>query len=401
MRPPRLPHAHDVLALLATGTTHWLEIAPSARGELRRWKRYARSTPDPVLRGHALGKLSSEALNPEAAAFFAVLAPRASRRALIRLIVAYQAMYDYLDAVNEPPDAAPLRNGLWLHRVLAHTIRPAAVPTDYYAHHPQREDGGYLETLKDVCSDILRGLPSISAVDQTLDDAAKRCGEAQARNHAITVEGRSQLIHWSQTQAPHSSGYLWWELAAAGISCLAIHALFAAAATPATTRREAQRVQEAYFPPICAISALLDSLIDLPHDAGTANHSFAAHYSSGEGAAERYAAIIAAAEERLRGLRCAVRHRIILAGIVGYYLSAPEATGSFAQLASARAIDASGPMTRPILALMRIRWRGHNAALSRTRPAIALHLNKPDRLPDFFRPPNIRRPAYHARRGGV
>lgn len=359
-----LSHTRDTLALVATGATHWLNIAPGARSELRHWKRIARSTPDPVLRVHALQKLTSEALNPEAAAFFAILAPRPNRRVLVRLIVAYQVLYDYLDAVNEPRDAAPLRNGLQLHLALTHAIHPTAAPTDYYADNPQHDDGGYLDTLKNTCCETLTSLPSTLTLNPTLDTAAKRCGEAQARNHAITVEGSGQLARWSQRQAPHS-GYLWWELAAAGISCLAIHALFAAAATPSITASEAQRVQDAYFPPVCAISALLDSLIDLPHDAGTANHSFAAHYSSSELAAVRYAAIITDAEQKLRTLRGARRHRIILAGITGYYLSASEATSSFAQPATLRAIDASGSMIQPILALMRIRRRGHSAALSR------------------------------------
>jgi tetraprenyl-beta-curcumene synthase len=365
MKSLRISNLHDTFALLAAGMTHWLEIAPSARGELHRWRRYARSTPDPTLRRHALDKLWSEALNPEAAAFFAILAPRANRRGLIRLIVAYQVMYDYLDAVNELPAVAPLRSGLQLHRILAHTVRPVVGPVDYYAHHPQHEDGGYLETLEGACRDTLTHLPSIATVNQLLDNAAQRCGEAQARNHAITVEGRGQMIRWSREQAPRG-GYLWWELAAAGISCLAIHALFAAAATPRMTSSEAQLIDAAYYPPVCAISALLDSLIDLPRDAGTTNHSFVAHYASSELAAERYAAIIDSAGGLLSRLHLSRRHRIILAGITGYYLSAPEAATDFARPATARAIDVSGPMIRPILALMRIRRHGHRAALSRT-----------------------------------
>ncbi len=364
MKSLRLSPTRDTLALVATGATHWLKIAPEARRELRHWKRNARSTPNPVLRVHALQKLTNEALNPEAAAFFAILAPRSNHRELVRLIVAYQVLYDYLDAVNEPRNAAPLRNGLQLHHALTHAIRPPATPTDHYADNPQHDDGGYLDTLKRTSHNTLTSLPSTLKLNPMLDTAAKRCGEAQARNHAIILDGHGQLARWSQKQAPHS-GYLWWELAAAGISCLAIHALFAAAATPSITANEAQRILDAYFPPVCAISALLDSLIDLPHDTGTANHSFAAHYSSSELAAGRYAAIITDAEQKLRKLHGARRHRIILAGITGYYLSAPEATASFAQLTTVRAIDASGSMIQPILMLMRIRRRGHSAALSR------------------------------------
>lgn len=351
-------HVHDVVELLAAGAVHWLTITPRARRELLHWKRRARSVSDAVLREHAVHKLTDEALNPEAAAFFAVLAPRAGRRVLIRLIVAFQIVYDYLDAANEPSAAAPLRNGLQLHLALTHSIRPGAARTDYYAHHPHKLDGGYVETLRDTCHAILGSLPASATVEESLALAVTRCGEAQAHNHATAAEGHEQLIDWSERQAG-GGGYQWWELAAAGISCLGIHALFAAAATPAMTQAEAWRVDEAYFPPVCAISALLDSLIDLPHDAGTTNHSFAGHYRTSEFAAERYTAIILVARERLDRLRHARRHRVLLAGIAGYYLSAPEASTSFAQPTTIGATGAAGPVIRPILAVMRVRRRIH------------------------------------------
>jgi tetraprenyl-beta-curcumene synthase len=386
MKPLRIPNPRDALALLTTGIAYWLTIAPTARSELRRWKRYARKIPDPVLRGHALEKLSNEALNPEAAAFFAVLAPKTSRPRLIRLIVAYQAMYDYLDAVNEEPAFSPLRDGLQLHRALLDTVQSRQTSTDYYTHHPQHDDGGYLNALANTCRDALDAFPSTAAVTPALIAAAKRCGEAQARNHAVPVEDYDQLIRWSEKQAP-GSGYLWWELAAAGISCLAIHALFAAAATPKTTPREAQRIDGAYFPAVCAISALLDSLIDLPHDAYTANHSFAAHYTSSGHAAKRYAAIIADAEEQLGGLRHSRRHRIILAGITGYYLSAPEANGDFAHPVTVSAIGAARPMIWLILAIMRVRRWGHNVALSQEEtPLLRCKRIDMDQVPGLFPP---------------
>jgi tetraprenyl-beta-curcumene synthase len=367
MKPLRIPNPRDVLALLTTGITYWLTIAPIARSELRRWKLYAQSIPDPALRRHALEKLSSEALNPEAAAFFAVLAPKTSRSRLVRLIVAYQAMYDYLDAVNEASTFSPLQDGLQLHRALLDTMKPKRISTNYYAYHPLSDDGGYLNALVSECRDVLATLPSKVALTTALIAAAERCGEAQARNHAVLINGHDQLVHWSETQM--SRGYLWWEFVAAGISCLVIHALFAAAATPKTTPQEAERVDTAYFPPVCAISAMLDSLIDLPHDAGTTNHSFAGHYNSSDHAAERYAAIIADADKRLAGLRHARRHRIILTGITGYYLSAPEARNTFARTVTSRAIRAANPVIWPILVIMRVRRLKHAAALSRRNSA--------------------------------
>lgn len=344
-----------MVALLSTGIIYWLWIYPRARRELRYWKRHACTIPDPTLRAQALQKLTEEHLNPEAAAFFAVLGPQRHRAQLVRLMVAYQIMYDYLDAINEQSDSASLQNGLQLHNALAHAVSPCQCSTRYYHHHPQREDGGYLDTLIQTCREILQTFPSTFVITPLLIRAASRCGEAQSRNHAVLTEGKAQLADWSAAQAPES-GYLWWELAAAGISCLSLHALFAAAAASKTTVEEAEKIDMAYFPPICAISALLDSLIDHPHDHGTTNHSFTNHYSSSVLAADRFVAITTEASTRARSLSHSRRHKVILAGIASFYLSAPEAMTEFAQPVTVRIIDSLGLITTPILVVMRS-WR--------------------------------------------
>jgi tetraprenyl-beta-curcumene synthase len=185
--------------------------------------------------------------------------------------------------------------------------------------------------------------------------AAERRGEAQSRNHAVLVEGSEQLIEWAAGQQD-TGEYLWWELAAAGISCLALHALFAAAAG-ATTLAEAERIDSAYYPPICAISALLDSLVDLGDDAGGTNHSFVGHYPTSNLTSERFAAITSEARLLSSVLRHHRRHAVILAGIASFYLSAPGARTEHARPAARRTLACLGPSSVPILAVMRLRRR--------------------------------------------
>jgi len=361
MKSTHISHARDILALLNAGTTYWLKVYPRARREMRHWERYARGIPDLTLRAHALQKLTEERLNPEAAAFFAILGPRRHRTRLVRLMVAYQIMYDYLDAINEQLDSAHLKNGLRLHSALTHAVNPRQCSTDYYLHHPHRNDGGYLDTLIQTCRKTLQTLPSASVIAPLLLRAADRCGEAQSRNHAVLIEGEAQLANWSTGEAP-VSGYLWWELAAAGISCLSLHALFAAAAVSKTTLDEAEHIDTAYFPPVCAISALLDSLIDYPHDDGTTNHSFAKYYNSSVLAAERFVAITTEAGTLMCKLRRSRRHKIILTGIASFYLSAPEAMTKFAQPVAVRVISSLGRGATPILAVMRLRRKAWHSA---------------------------------------
>ncbi len=353
MRRTRLSIAREVAEGVIAGVTYLLTIYPLVRLELRRWQRQARAIHDATLRERAIHKLTDERLNPEAAAFMAVLAPLRHRPALVRLMVDFQIAYDYLDAINEQPATSSLGNGIQLHRALSDAVSARPPRTDYYRHHPQRDDGGYLADLVAGCRVALSSLPSSAAIEPVLVRAAERCGEGQAHNHAALVEGERQLIAWTESLAdPH--GYLWWELAAAGISCLALHALFAAAACPCTPA-EAERVDAAYFPSVCALSALLDSLIDRADDAEGTNHSFVGHYRTPELTALRFAAIAGEARECSRPLAGRARHAIILAGIASFYLSAPEAHSEPARAAGARTLERLGPVTTPILAVMR--WR--------------------------------------------
>jgi tetraprenyl-beta-curcumene synthase len=341
--------------LLAAGVVYWLTIYPRARREIGRCRRRALQIPDAALRAAAVDKLTRERLNPEAAAFFAILAPRRGRPTLVRLMVDFQIAYDYLDAINEQPDTAPARNGLQLHRALSDAVSSQPAHADYYLHSPHKDDGGYLVDLVRACQQALLALPSARVIEPVLIRAAERCGQAQARNHAVLVEGEAQLIDW--TAALNDTGeYLWWELAAAGISCLALHALFAAAAC-STTLEQAERVDRAYFPSVCAISALLDSLVDFPHDVGSTNHSFVGHYHSSAVAARRFAAITSEARSLSSALADHRRHMLTLAGIASFYLSAPEAHTEFAQPVATRTLDCLGPSSAPILAVMRSRRR--------------------------------------------
>lgn len=354
----------DALALLRVGLVYWLRIYPHVRRELADWEHRARRIPDPVLQHQALGKLTGERLNPEAAALFAVLAPRAQRRRVVSLIVAYQVLYDYLDAVNEDAEGAELRNGLQLHRALIEAVAPDLPMSDYYLHHHRRRDGDYVRALTEACRRIVPTLPSVTQSAGALAHATERCGRAQSHNHAIPAWGESQLIAWSVAQAADRSDYLWWELAAGGISCLGIHALLASAADPQGAAKDAAQLDAAYFPPICAISALLDSLTDYHADAGTSNHSFIAHYRDSAHAAERLVAITADAARRIKGLRHGRRHAVILAGITSYYLSSPSARAGFAAPVAEALIRSGGSLATPMRAAMRARRFLHAAGHS-------------------------------------
>jgi tetraprenyl-beta-curcumene synthase len=328
-------------------------IYPQVRQELRKWERQAHAIPDPVLRAQALQKLGAERMNPEAAAFFAVLAPRLTRARVVRLIVAFQLLYDYLDAVNET--GTHLANGLLLHRALFDVVQPESPTADYYQFNvPHKEDGGYARDLVTTCRDVVPTLASARKLAPVLVLAVNRVCEAQSYNHALASEGERGLMRWCASLSSDAK-YLWWEVAAGGISCLGIHALFALSADPRSTMHEAELVDAAYFPPVCALSALLDSLSDHYADMGTANNSFTARYRDGTHAAERFAAIANEAGALITTLQNARRHAIILVGIVAFYLSSTSVGGAFPAPVADQLIEDLGALAWLMRATMRLR----------------------------------------------
>lgn len=346
----------DVAAAFATLGCYWLRVVPQARYELRRWRRLAHAIPTTELRTFALETLSGEAMNSEAAAVFAVLAPRRYRSTLTRLAVAYQVMYDYLDTLSEHAESATA--SLQLHTALTAALEPdtSGGDPDYYARHRVNDDGGYLRALVRACRTSIAALPAASLVRPFARQAAVRCACAQSYTHVAHRDGAQQLQTWAEeTVKRQNLAYLWWEVGAAGISSLGIHALLAAAAHADLGEDEPQLIDAAYFPSVCALSTLFDSLIDAGEDAITGNHSYLGYYVDAAAAGTRLVTIVHEAVNRLDRLRGARLHRTILAGVAAFYLSAATARAGDANTITEQTLAALGSAILPILWTLRLR----------------------------------------------
>jgi tetraprenyl-beta-curcumene synthase len=346
---------------------YWLVVFPHARRELREWERRAHQIPDRVLREQALGKLRSEAMTAEGAAAFAILATVRSCRHVVTACIAFEVIYDYVDALAEEPVADVLANNRLLYGALVAAFALGGPVEDWYARHPRRDDGGYLRALVETCRHALSCLPSHEQVRPCLLRSARRAGEAQSLHHATSDDERA-LASWAADQQPGDCTLRWWELAAASGSPLGFFALLAAAAHRRTGSAEAAAIEDAYFPWIAALSWLLESLVDQQEDAESAAHSYVAHYGSPQSAARRLATIADHAAGDTRRLPQAGRHALLLAGMAGMYLSEPGAD----DLAAREAADAvrrtiGGPIV-PLLWILRMRRRVGRAAQLSRRP---------------------------------
>jgi tetraprenyl-beta-curcumene synthase len=315
--------------------------------ELTGWRQAAASIPDAALREQALAALTDKAANVEATAVFATLAPRHTRRGVIRASTALQVAVDYLDSLGEDPGPDALRDGLQLHGALAAALRPGDEDGDWYAHHPNGEDGGYLDRLVAACRSSAAPLPSAAAVLPVARRAAVRCGEGQAHTHATAIGASQPLQGWAAGLAA-PSGFEWWEVAAGASSSVGAHALLALAGAPGMTRADAELVDAAYFPSIGALTVLLDDLVDLEADKASGQHNYLRHYPSEAATAERLEAIVALARESISPLPLSGRHRAILTGVLAFYLSAVDANAPGPRAIRDRLLATSGPVVRSL-----------------------------------------------------
>jgi tetraprenyl-beta-curcumene synthase len=348
---------------------YWLAIFPQARRELRAWERRARRIPDPRLRDHALLKLRTEGMTAEGAAAFAILATPRSYRCVVRACVAFEVIYDYIDALAEQPVADMLANNRRLYGALVAAVSPGTPLADWYAEHPCRDDGGYLHALVMTCREALLRLPARERVLGRLRRLALRAAEAQSLHHAASdADGERALARWAATQQPPGCALDWWELAAAAGSPLGCFALIASAAHRNTERDGAAAVEHAYFPWIAALSWLLESLVDQDEDGPTGAHSYVAHYALPRSAARRLGTIAKHAVRDARRLPRGARHTLLLAGMVGMYLSDAGASSCTARAAAEAVREAIGGPVVPFLWMLRVRRRLTRGDAASARP---------------------------------
>lgn len=340
-------------------------VLPTVRARLGRWEAAAAAIPDPVLREAALSSLREKGINVEATAVFGILAPRRRRGTAVEAMTAFQVAVDYLDTLGEQPAADPLANGLRLHGALAAALGeeredaatgspPGNEEGGWYGLGAHRDDGGYLASLVAEVRRLVAALPAAAAVLPAARRAAARCGEGQSHTHAAELGDREALRRWAEA-LPAPPGYAWWETAAGASSSVAAHALIAAAADPATTAAEAELIDAAYFPPVGALTVLLDDLVDRDEDAASGAHNYVAYYRDAADAAGRLALLTGRARAAILPLHRRRRHAAILTGVAGFYLSDPGAETAFARPAAAALEAALGPSVRPILVTMRRR----------------------------------------------
>jgi hypothetical protein len=279
--------------------------------------------------------------------------PRSRDRGLLRLLVAYQTIWDFLDNVSERDTGAA--NARQLHLALVEALDPGAPISDYYSHHPWKDDGGYLRALVETCRASCAALPSYSRVRPHVLAGVALCS-IQSVNHDPDPGRRDAALRaWAERESPGERAITWFEFAAAA-SGFTPHPLLALAAESTCEEGDIASTLAVYFPWASLAITMLDSYVDQLDDAARGHHSYISHYGGGDVAVQRLCEIVDRTARQARGLRDGHRHATLIACMVAMYLSRDGAHTPDTRAGRRAIANAGGSLTRLLLPLLRV-WR--------------------------------------------
>ena len=269
--------------------------------------------------------------------------------------------------MNEHGAVRGQANGRQLHLALVEALDRELPISDYYRHHPWRDDGGYLNALVQTCRYEVTRLPSYEAVRPLLVREAWRA-QVLGINHELDPLARDRMLRqWAQREWPNFRDAYWWELTGAASASLTVHALLALAARRHVDTKEVHRIYRAYGPWISAATTMLDSYVDQTEDTFNGDHSYVAHYPSSETALRRIAELVRRSMHEASGLPDAERHVLIVAAMTAMYLSKNSAQTPDMRKQTRVVIRAGGPLTHLLLPVLRSVARPLPTAIHLTR----------------------------------
>ena len=333
---------------------------PAVAREVRHWRTLAQQIPQAQIREDALSAIRRKRGQTDGAALFTIL-PRARSPALLRLLVAYQLIWDYLDSVHErAPDEL---NGRQLHLALIDALQPGQGRADYYRHHPWREDGGYLDTLVATCRECCLALPEYEQIRPLVLREARRA-QVLALNHDPDAARRdAALKSWSEAEFPAGHEASWFELSGACSAGLTIFALLALASEARCDPGEVDRTQRTYFPWTSVAATMLDSYVDQVEDADSGDHIYLSHYACAADPIDRVAWLLRRCLSEAAELRGGEQHVVIAASMAALYLSKDSARLPAMRESTRTLAIAGGPLTRVLIPVLRL-WRSAYAVRS-------------------------------------
>jgi tetraprenyl-beta-curcumene synthase len=305
----------QVWALVVAATRELLWGLKAVSREIDLWRTRALTIPDAPIREDALSSIDRKRGHTDGAALFWILPPRRDLN-LLRLLVTYELIWDFLDSLNE-------------HGAC---------------------------TLVESCRSGCALLPSYGRVRPYVLCEAERA-QVLALNHDTDPSCRDEALKaWAARECSDERRLTWFELSGAASASMTIHAFLALAAQRACTDDEVRQTRAVYFPWMSAATTMLDSYVDQAEDELNGDHRYISHYADEVLAGDRVRDLVTRSAREARRLRNGHRHAVIAACMVAMYLSKDSARTPEMRASTASIVHAGGTLTRLLLPILRI-WR--------------------------------------------
>jgi tetraprenyl-beta-curcumene synthase len=326
--------------------------------ELQEWRRRAHAIPDATIRHDAIAAHADKRLLIDGAALFCIL-PRRRNLDLLRLLVAFQTLANFLDNVSEraarspgrarPPAVLPLLIALDLER--EPNLKPTWLDGD---------DGGYVGSLAEACRTGCSLLPHYPAARPLLLREAHRARSLDIEHEPNPHRRRARMKRFAGREAPAEIDATWWEVVAGGSSLLTVIVLLAVAAEPSTTEDDLQRAAEAYRWASRA-GAMLDSYVDQREDATTGSHNYLNYYQDADAATQRVAQLVERSVREASALARSEHHLLIVTSMLAMYLSSDSARAMMQRSNTTILAARAGTLTRLLVPILRAFRMAHNS----------------------------------------
>lgn len=296
---------------------------PLVRRELWRWQETLRECKSLKLKRLALKSIKEKAFHSIGGAVFSHVEGERCL-SLLQFIVAFQTMSDYLDTLCDEGGIYCEKTFRQLHRSMERALVIEENHDDYYSYYPQKEDGGYLESLVERCQDFLRELPNYRMVQDKVLGLNQLYIDLQSLKHLSSDKRERRLIEWYQEKAPIEA-LSWYEYAAACGSTLALFSLLSLACKKEIKKEEVEAMYNAYFPWVCSLHILLDYLIDHCDDEKMGELNFISYYPHLHKTQERLLYVLETSLRKTSLLPYKKMHQTIIQGLLALYLSDDKA----------------------------------------------------------------------------
>ena len=295
-------------------------VLPTVRFYLNKWKERANEIPNIELRKQALISIETKAFHCEGGAIYGLLAKN-YRDELIRFIVAYQTISDYLDNLCDRSTSLDPEDFRALHESMFHALTPGAECVNYYRYRQDQEDGGYLRQLVKTCQDVLEKIPAYPKISSDLYELASYYCELQVHKHVQVEERVPRLKAWFELHQDNLPEMSWYEFSACAGSTLGIFCLIAYASDENCTEDLIKQIKNAYFPWLQGLHILLDYLIDQEEDRLGGDLNFCFYYKNRNEMTKRLTHFVKKAKESVAQLPDRNFHQMINQALIGIYLA--------------------------------------------------------------------------------